>query len=181
MSQRSHGDFWKRKQFARSSDEDSDKDSDGNIDEGIDDDSDEDNSGDSDSSSDHFSYIQDQYTLYSGSEDGGSEVSDIAREDMAKKAAIIASNSRHWTVRYQLWSLNGSQPNMLDLTINLPEDDISHMLFVSLHLMEREKLRIPVSFSTDLLTLTVMRLVVCITNSNYQAQELDRMFISDAL
>ena len=173
LSEGSHGDVWKRKERAHNHSEDDDINSirsEYTHDECDPKDNDPEDSNPMDSDPEDSDF-----------EDSNSIDNDIAREDMAKKAAIILSNSSHWSVRYQLWSLSGGQSIIEDLMIDLPEYDISHMLFVSLHLMEIEELRVPVSFSSDLQTVMIMRSVIRITDGICRIQSLDNVLVLDAL
>jgi hypothetical protein len=106
------------------------------------------------------------------------EFYDVPRRQMREKIKLLDFYSVGWKVRYQSWALYDKQSTVHDLETSLPERHIFNMLLTSFHSMAEGEFRIPICFSPDLLTLTIMQSVVRISTLGYVTQTLDDMILS---
>ena len=118
-------------------------------------------------SDDSTVYHEDEHEFY-----------DVPRRQMREKIKLLDVHSVGWKVRYQSWALYDKQSTVHDLEISLPERHIFNMLLASFHSMAEGEFRIPICFSPDLLTLTIMQSVVRISTLGYVTQTLDDVILS---
>ena len=99
---------------------------------------------------------------------------------MTDKTAIINSITSGWKARYRLWALDDGQKIVRDLQVGLPEDDIFDMLLMSFHGMKLGELNIPVSFSHDLETFSILHSVIRTSTHTCKLQKVDSPLLGKA-
>lgn len=122
------------------------------------------------------------YTSVDSSHPSWFDEVDLSRSEVVEQITHIGRMSSGWQVVWKLEPVAPTDEAVSTVIFELPSDQVFNMLVLMLHDLEVDKLPIPISFSPDLRTMSILHSVATMDYSpdGYRLQQLDEFVIKQA-